>query len=215
MLYWFILMFFVFEKRTTVLVCNFINVMLVFMLGLIVCLVRGDTQDKYMRFGPQDDLLVFGSSIDTMSKFTVLQIIVFIFTVLDTLVQDLCGAFLSQCIFNPTITNIPEFKSRMELQVNSQIFFMANQVRIALGVYITSVQLDMALLNVLYKQMATCITIYVLTSTKTFVPVHLDKIVVENPHQVSFAYMSPTGGDASPTTHFKEASPSLASQDSL
>lgn len=125
-------------------------------------------KDKYMKVGPSPDLMLLGIKIDTWGKYTVLQVLLFIFQIADTVVQEFANPILGFNIYNPDKKDITDF-TRFQLQFYAQSFWFVNSVKSALMLLISVTQIDLAISKVLYSELAGIYTIRVLISEKNFV----------------------------------------------
>jgi len=71
-------------------------------------------------------------------------------------------------IYNPDKLIITEFNSRYELQVIANTYYLMNAIRSVLFVVVWTTQIDIALVTVLAKEVASIYTIRLLLESKTF-----------------------------------------------
>ncbi len=160
------------------LVCGIGANALLFVAIALFVLCNHDKGNKYIRFGPNDDLNIMGYSIDSWEKYVLLQVFLAVVQGTDVAVNEIVSPILGFNIYNPDKRTISEF-SRIELQVYANTHFMINAMRSALMVIVTISQVDVAILRVLYGEIVSFFTIRLLLNEKTF-PGDTDYERVEN-----------------------------------
>jgi len=83
--------------------CVTTNVLLLVCLTIFVIFFGNTNNDKntYMKFGPNDNLNILGVKIDTWNKYYLLQVVLCIFQVADTIIQEFANPILGFNIYNP------------------------------------------------------------------------------------------------------------------
>ena len=138
---------------------------------IVICWKFSDLRsgkDNYMKAGPSADLKLLGISIDTWEKYAALQVLMCIFQIADTVIQEFANPILGFNIYNPDKKEITDF-TRFQLQFYAQSFWFVNNVKYALMLLISVTQIDLAISKVLYSELAGIYTIRVLISEKKFV----------------------------------------------
>lgn len=148
--------------------CVAINVLLLTTVVVVTLFCRSnDTQDKFMRFGPQPDLMLLGVPINTWAKYYIVHVCLCCFQVLDTVIQEFTNPVLGFNIYNPDKKHIVDF-TKFELQFYAQSFWLINSIKSAFLLIISISQIDLAVAKVVYMEMAGIYTIRTLINEKTF-----------------------------------------------
>jgi hypothetical protein len=124
-----------------------------------------------MKVGPSPNLMLLGIKIDTWAKYTVLQVLMCIFQIADTVIQEFANPILGFNIYNPDKKDIKDF-SRFQLQFYAQSFWFVNNVKYALLLLVSITQIDLAISKVIYSELAGIYTIGTLIAEKNFVTEH-------------------------------------------
>lgn len=154
------------HRRLQFCVCT--NAILLVAVVLVTSLCRSnDTKDKFMRFGPQPDLLLLGIPINTWAKYYIVHVCLCCFQMLDTVIQEFTSPVLGFNIYNPDKKHIVDF-TKFELQFYAQSFWLINSIKSAFLLMISITQIDLAVAKVVYMEMAGIYTIRTLINEKTF-----------------------------------------------
>jgi hypothetical protein len=154
------------RKKNRLRSCIITNLCL-FALIVIGVSVFSDNGNKYLRYGPHDDLSILGVKIDTWKNYVLLQFFMACIQITDVVINEIANPILGFNIYNPDKSEIVEF-SRMELQMYANIHWMLNALKEALMVMVTISQLDIAVLRVVYGQITSFYTIRMLLNEKRF-----------------------------------------------
>ena len=84
------------QKLQICLACNFLLLLIVTTLMIIY-----ESNSKYCRFGPHDDLIVIAVKIDTYTRYYILLGIITVVKVSKTLIEELGMPVLGFSIYNP------------------------------------------------------------------------------------------------------------------
>lgn len=154
------------HRRLQFCVCT--NAILLVAVALLTVLCRSDgTKDKFMRFGPQPDLMLLGIPINTWEKYYIVHACLCCFQVLDTVIQEFTSPVLGFNIYNPDKKHIVDF-TKFELQFYAQSFWLINNIKSAFMLMISISQIDLAVAKVVYMEMAGIYTIRTLINEKKF-----------------------------------------------
>jgi len=134
---------------------------------IIPIVLMANKQSTYYRFGPNEDLIIISIKINTWSRYGVLLLYVLIFRVCKVFITELGMPVLSFNIYNPNQKEITGF-TRNELQVQANIMYFMNAFRYALTIQLTIVQIDIAIISVIFSELASIPTIYILLKEKEF-----------------------------------------------
>ena len=144
------------------LVCNFLLLLIVTTLMIIF-----ESNSKYCRFGPQDDLIIIAVKIDTYTKYYILLGIITIVKVSKTLIEELGMPVLGFSIYNPDKTIIIEF-NKNELQFYAFSMYFISNLRYIVEIMLTISQIDIAIYSVIISDLTGIVTIRMLLNEKKF-----------------------------------------------
>ena len=146
--------------------CVLSNLILVGFITVFVC-ISPKVNDTYMRFGPQADLKLLGVSIDTWSRYWMLQVCLGCLTITDVMIQDTANPIMGFTIYNPDKKIITEF-SKNELQVYAQTIWFLSNIKDALLLMISITQLDIAISKCVFQELGGAVVIRMLLNEKIF-----------------------------------------------
>jgi hypothetical protein len=155
------------ENRIKLKYCVIFNIALFAVILICVILFR-DSNNKYLTYGPNSELVVMSVKIDTVAKYLWLQAFLFVVECSRVFINEIASPILGFNIYNPDKKVITEF-SKYELQLFANTMWFINSLISTLFVMITISQIDIALLRVLYSELTTIVTIRILLNEKTFV----------------------------------------------
>lgn len=144
-----------------------INFVILCVCGIFVC--RESTRDEYMRFGPSDTLVIFGTKIDTWHKYIVCNLLVACLQMTDMIITDVAGPVLNFNIFNPDKKVITDFQ-KTELQLYAQTLWLTTSIKNTIMMMVTITQLDIALFKVISGEVASIFTVRMILNEKEFRP---------------------------------------------
>jgi len=149
-------------------VCTAVNLVILCVCGIFVG--RESSRDAYMRFGPSDTLVIFGTKIDTWHKYIVCNLLVACLQMADMIIMDVAIPVLNFNIFNPDKKVITDFQ-KMELQLYAQTLWFTTAIKNTIMMMVTITQLDIALFKVVSGEIASVFTVRMLLNEKEFQPV--------------------------------------------
>ncbi len=148
-------------------ICVYTNVVLFIFIVFVVSIFSDKESNNYLRYGPHQDLNIFGLKIDTWIKYSVLQIFLGFIEITNVIVNDIASPILGFNIYNPDKKEIKDF-GRLEIQFYANLMWLTNSLRNTLMVLITISQIDIAILRTIYSELATFYTIRLLLNDKIF-----------------------------------------------
>ena len=151
------------RKLKICLLGNFL--LLVFVLGLVV--IFRDDKSKYLRWGPQNDLIIISVAINDYTRYGMLLFCIMVINISDVLIQEIAMPILGFNIYNPDKKEITEF-SKNELQFYGNAMYLINAIKAILLILVNISQIDIALWGVLVSETASLFTIRMLLNEKTF-----------------------------------------------
>ena len=170
------------RKLKICLLGNFL--LLMFVLGLVV--IFRDDKSKYLRWGPQDDLIIISVAINDYTRYGMLLFCIMVINISDVLIQEIAMPILGFNIYNPDKKEITEF-SKNELQFYGNAMYLINAIKAILLILVNISQIDIALWGVLVSETASLFTIRMLLNEKTFKKktdeVELNQNLMDNDHE--------------------------------
>lgn len=154
------------EKHTKLKWCVLSNLILVGCITVFLCICPM-VNDAYMRWGPQADLKLLGVSIDTWSRYWMLQVCLACLTITDVMIQDTANPILGFTIYNPDKKIITEF-SKNELQAYAQTIWFLSNIKGALMLMISITQLDISISKCVFQEVGGAVVMRVLLNEKKF-----------------------------------------------
>jgi hypothetical protein len=154
-------------KHATLKACIFINALSLLALSLL-CALFSDNNSTFMKMGPQPTLSILGVTINTWTRYALLQVLILCFQVTEVVVNEFASPILGFNIYNPDKTVITEY-TKGELQFYCQSLWLINNLKNALMLLVSISQLDIAISKVIYAELTSICTIRVLLNKKTFI----------------------------------------------
>tara|TARA_B100000900_G_C20582992_1_gene718328 strand:+ start:949 stop:1479 length:531 start_codon:yes stop_codon:yes gene_type:complete len=151
------------RKLKICLLGNFL--LLMFVLALVV--IFRDDKSKYLRWGPQDDLIIISVAINDFTRYGMLLFCIMVINISDVLIQEIAMPILGFNIYNPDKKEITEF-SKNELQFYGNAMYLINAIKAILLILVNISQIDIALWGVLVSETSSLFTIRMLLNEKTF-----------------------------------------------
>ena len=127
-----------------------------------------DGSSKYFRFGWHDDLILISIPINTKIKYIFLNIFIGIIRIVEVIIQEIAHPIIEFTIYNPDKKVITQF-SRYELQLYGNLMYFIDNFKRIVMLLITISQFDLALISMLFGEIATVFTINYILSEKKFV----------------------------------------------
>ena len=150
-------------KLRICLVCNFF--LLLFVASVI--LIFRDDESKYLRVGPQDDLMIISVVVNDYTKYCFLLLVIAIVKISDVLIQEIGSPIIGFNIYNPDKKVIKEF-TKNELQFYGNSMYLINAIKAVLLIMVSISQIDIALWGVFVSETASIFTIRMLLNEKKF-----------------------------------------------
>ena len=138
------------------------------LLGTVIttmCVFAGDS--KYFRWGPHDDFVVISVTIDTMVRYYILLIMIAFIKITKVMIEEIGMPVLSFSIYNPDKKVITEF-TKNELQFFGNAMYLVSSIRTVFEIMVTITQIDIALISVIFTELASLFTIRMLLNEKEF-----------------------------------------------
>ena len=150
------------RKLKICLICNFL--LLLFVMSLVV--VFRDDNSKYLRWGPQDDLIIISVAIDDYTRYCMLLFCIMIIKVLDVLIGEIANPIIGFNIYNPDKKVITDFKKN-ELQFYGNSMYLIDAVKCItyIGKYKSN---RYSIMGSICSESASIITIRMLLNEKEF-----------------------------------------------
>jgi len=173
------------DTHTTLKGCIFINAISLFVL-IVFCVHFSDSNVAFMKYGPQTSLVVLGVTIDTWTRYLLLQLFICCFQVTDVIINEFANPILGFNVYNPDKKEITEF-TKFQLQFYCQSMWFITNIKTALMLLVSISQVDIAISKVVYAEITSIFTIRSLINAKTFLPLEtknrndmLQEILLEN-----------------------------------
>jgi hypothetical protein len=161
-------------KKQRLINCIIVNGVL-FTSILIFIVIFQDAGNKYLRFGPNNDLDVLGIKINNWKKYIIFQLFLAVVQMTNVYINEIASPIFGFTIYNPDKKEITEF-GRLELQIYANSMWLLNSLRSVMFVVVSISQIDIALLQTFYGELMSFYTIRMLLLEKTFPE---DKKIVE------------------------------------
>ena len=146
--------------------CIILNICLL-IVAFTMTLVFNDSTSLYFRAGPSENLVLLGITINTWGKYYILNGVLATFQIADIIINEIASPLLGFTVYNPDKKIIDNF-GRVELQIYASFFFSTNNIKSVLLLILSITQIDLALLKVLYGELATIFTVRYLLKQKEF-----------------------------------------------
>lgn len=143
------------------------NASLLITLIIFACCFGENSNNVFMKYGPQPTLVILGISIDSWPRYVALQVFIMFFQITDTLVNEFASPILEFNVYNPDKVYITEF-TKFQLQFYCQSMWFVNNMKSALMLLISISQVDVAVSKVIYAELAAIYTIRTLINKKKF-----------------------------------------------
>jgi hypothetical protein len=147
--------------------CIFINFILLFIIIIFISIFK-ESNDKYFRIGPNDDLSIMSVKINSIKRYILLQIFIAFTEITRVIINEIASPILGFNIYNPDKKVITEF-GKNELQIMANCMWIINSLISTLYILVSISQLDVAILKVIYSELASIYTIRLLLNEKQFV----------------------------------------------
>jgi hypothetical protein len=165
------------DNRLRLKKCIIANFTLLIIMIVIISIFK-EPDDKYLKIGPNENLIVMSVKINTITKYIVLQIFLAITEIIRCVVNEIASPILGFNIYNPDKKIITEF-TKNELQIMANSMWLIKSLISALSILVTISQLDIAILKVIYSELTAVYTIRVLLNEKEFIQQNKSEIELE------------------------------------
>jgi hypothetical protein len=165
------------DNRLRLKKCIIANFTLLILMIVIISIFK-EPDDKYLKIGPNENLIVMSVKINTITKYIVLQIFLAITEIIRCVVNEIASPILGFNIYNPDKKIITEF-TKNELQIMANSMWLIKSLISALSILVTISQLDIAILKVIYSELTAVYTIRVLLNEKEFIQQNKSEIELE------------------------------------
>ena len=147
-------------------ICVFSNLLLLSFVISIILLFKDD-KSTYLRWGPQDDLIIISVAINNMTKYFMLLGIIAIIKISDVVIAEIASPIIGFNIYNPDKKVITEF-TKNELQFYGNSMYLIDAIKAVLLIMVNISQIDIALWGVLISETTSLFTIRMLLNEKEF-----------------------------------------------
>ena len=147
-------------------ICVFSNLLLLSFVISIILLFKDD-KSTYLRWGPQDDLIIISVAINNMTKYFMLLGIIAIIKISDVVIAEIASPIIGFNIYNPDKKIITEF-TKNELQFYGNSMYLINAIKAVLLIMVNISQIDIALWGVFVSETTSLFTIRMLLNEKEF-----------------------------------------------
>lgn len=139
------------------------------LLGIVTTTMFVFSSDStYFRWGPHDDFIVISVVINTYTKYYILLLLIAFLKITKVLIEEIGMPVLSFSIYNPDKKVIKEF-TKNQLQFYGNAMYFVSSVRAVFEIMVTITQIDIALISVIFSELASVFTIRMLLNEKEFV----------------------------------------------
>ena len=121
----------------------------------------------YFRFGPNENLVIMSSKIDTIERWIALIVGIVFWSVIDVFIHSIGSPVLGFNVYNPDKKNINEFTKR-ELQFLTNTNSIISGAKGIIAILIAISQIDIALISLLAQETTSIIVTKLLLDEKTF-----------------------------------------------
>ena len=147
-------------------ICVFSNLLLLSFVISIILLFKDD-KSTYLRWGPQDDLIIISVAINNMTKYFMLLGIITIIKISDVVIAEIASPIIGFNIYNPDKKVITEF-TKNELQFYGNSMYLIDAIKAVLLIMVNISQIDIALWGVIVSETTSLFTIRMLLNEKEF-----------------------------------------------
>ena len=147
-------------------VCVFSNLLLLSFVISIILLFKDD-KSTYLRWGPQDDLIIISVAINNMTKYFMLLGIIAIIKISDVVIAEIASPIIGFNIYNPDKKVITDF-TKNELQFYGNSMYLIDAIKAVLLIMVNISQIDIALWGVIISETTSLFTIRMLLNEKEF-----------------------------------------------
>ena len=146
-------------------ICLILNVFLLIFVSSFISIFA--EKSIYFRFGPSDDFIFIGVSIDNYNKYTLLLILIFFNDIIKVLISEIGEPVLIFNVYNPDKKVITDFTKCQLLFYANTMFFISNFRRV-FELLISVTQIDIAIFSIIIEQIVSTFSVCFLISEKKF-----------------------------------------------
>jgi len=154
------------NNKKKVILCLILNYMIAFLVTIFVIIFR-DSNGKYFRFGPHDDLIIISVLINTWIKWTGAILLIGIVKGCEVLVNELGLPILDFRVYNPDYKVITDFRKN-ELNFLTNAMWFVNNFRAVLMTVVSITQIDLAFAGMIISEIVSIFTVRILLNEKKF-----------------------------------------------
>ena len=139
------------------------------MLLISTILVICSFADKdILRVGYSKDLVVLGITIDTLDKYLVLQVIIFLVEFFHSIIFEFANPIMYFQVFDSKHKYITDF-TKFELQLYAQSLWFITSLKQGFMLLVSITQIDITICKIIYGEIAVVIVIRNLLNNKIFI----------------------------------------------
>ena len=146
-------------------ICVLSNLLLLAVVITLILIFRDD--NSYLRWGPQQDLIIISVAINNMTKYFLLLGVIAIIKISDVVIAEIASPIIGFNIYNPDKKVITEF-TKNELQFYGNSMYLINAIKAVLLIMVNISQIDIALWGVFVSETTSLFTIRMLLNEKEF-----------------------------------------------
>jgi len=158
-------------------ICVLSNLLLLAFVVTLILIFRDDNS-TYLRWGPQQDLIIISVAINNMTKYFLLLGVIAIIKISDVVIAEIASPIIGFNIYNPDKKTITEF-TKNELQFYGNSMYLINAIKAVLLIMVNISQIDIALWGVFVSETTSLFTIRMLLNEKEFKKYEKDTELVD------------------------------------
>ena len=158
-------------------ICVLSNLLLLAFVITLILIFRDDNS-TYLRWGPQQDLIIISVAINDMTKYFLLLGVIAIIKISDVVIAEIASPIIGFNIYNPDKKVITEF-TKNELQFYGNSMYLINAIKAVLLIMVNISQIDIALWGVFVSETTSLFTIRMLLNEKEFKKYEKDTELVD------------------------------------
>lgn len=158
-------------------ICVLSNLLLLAFVVTLILIFRDDNS-TYLRWGPQQDLIIISVAINNMTKYFLLLGVIAIIKISDVVIAEIASPIIGFNIYNPDKKIITEF-TKNELQFYGNSMYLINAIKAVLLIMVNISQIDIALWGVFVSETTSLFTIRMLLNEKEFKKYEKDTELVD------------------------------------
>ena len=158
-------------------ICVLSNLLLLAFVITLILIFRDDNS-TYLRWGPQQDLIIISVAINDMTKYFLLLGVIAIIKISDVVIAEIASPIIGFNIYNPDKKIITEF-TKNELQFYGNSMYLINAIKAVLLIMVNISQIDIALWGVFVSETTSLFTIRMLLNEKEFKKYEKDTELVD------------------------------------